>query len=201
MQVVPKIEPSAHVPAQLRKTMFLVLVDDAGVNVSLATDGRRIPQLLGHLTNGGEHVTSGASSGGALSSGQRHRAKDGARPGSKILGRKGAARGCVEVVVHVARRMVNSSTRIDVMKQLLPRELPQPPNDLRQPRVCEGDLTVNPALADEAKAQLGTMNLEMARLQRGEPVVLVLARVLVVSNADEGGFEQGHHRCQDLFSG
>src|SRR5581483_6525940 len=60
------------------------------------------------------------------------------------------------------------------------------------------DVVVDPALSPEGEAEHRAFDVDVPATERGEPEGPVLARVLVVADADQGLVEQAHHRGEDL---
>src|SRR5207249_2467884 len=79
---------------------------------------------------------------------------------------------------------------VDELEQLLAREVTAAPHDAREPPVPEIDGVRLAALAAEREVQLRARDLDMLAAQRGEPEGAVLAGILLVADADEGGLEQ-----------
>src|SRR5687767_12497361 len=87
---------------------------------------------------------------------------------------------------------------VEVLEQLDARQVAAALDDAREPRIADRDAVLDAALAAEGEAQLAAGHAHVPAPQRGESEGFVLARVLVVADADQGPVEQPHHRGEDL---
>src|SRR5687768_13615067 len=107
------------------------------MDIAAPRDGRRVAQLLGGLPDGLHHVPLGAAIAIArLQRPERAIGQDRTRPGPEILGRERRARRIADVGVDVLRSDVADLTRVvDVLEELLARQLLAAPDDRREPAV------------------------------------------------------------------
>ena len=83
---------------------------------------------------------------------------------------------------------------VEVLEELLPRQVLAALDDAREARVGDRDAVLDAALAAEAEAQRRAVDLHVPAAQRGEAEGVVLARVLVVADADQRPVEQRARR-------
>src|SRR5690348_5000746 len=125
------------------------------------------------------------------------------RPGprAKILGGELLAAELLEVLIHI-RRLDHSplALAVHILKQLVPRQLLAAPDDFRHAPILYVHLLILAALAPEAEADARSGDLGMLIVQRRQPIRFVLARVLLVANAQRGLIQQAHHRRQHLLA-
>jgi hypothetical protein len=121
----------------------------------------------------------------------------GRTPGAKILGRESfavAAHHLAQVVVdHAGVDGLALAGVVDILKQLLTRQLLALADDAREAAIVEHQLLDTPALALEREERAAVLQeLHVAIAQRGQPVGFVGARVLFVADAQQRLVEQPH---------
>jgi hypothetical protein len=84
----------------------------------------------------------------------------------------------------------------DILDKFLARELLAGLDDLCDASVAHPQ---RPALAGETEAYLVSVDGNMPVLEGSQAIAVVLLRVVVVPQADQGGFEEMHHRCQHFL--
>ena len=170
------------------------------MHVVLAADGARVAQALGHGIDRPQHVAVGLAPARRRAHGaQLHRGEHGAAPGAEVLRRDVAAGELAQVLVDVVGgHRLTLALRAEVLEQLVPRQVLAALDDAREARVGKRDAVLDPALAAEGEAEQLSVDAHMPAAQRGEPVGLVLAHVLVVADADQGLVEQRHHGGEEL---
>src|SRR5262249_38611209 len=87
---------------------------------------------------------------------------------------------------------------VDVLEQLLSRQILALLHDARELAVGDRDGVLDAALAAEGEVELPALHLDVPPAQRGEAEGTVLARVLVVADADQRLVEQRHDGREDL---
>src|SRR5581483_4557300 len=121
------------------------------------------------------------------------------RPGAEVLRRDVAAGGLAQVRVDVVRRdRLASALRIEILEQLVARQVLALLHDASEPPVGDRDGVVDAALAAESELELRALDLDVAAAERGETERAVRLRVLVVADADQRLVEQAHHGREDL---
>src|SRR5258708_31862896 len=88
---------------------------------------------------------------------------------------------------------------IDVLKQLVPRQIPATPDNGGEPPVLQVERVQLTGLASKLKTKLGTVNLHVTVPHRSKSEGLVLPRVLLVSDPYMGQIHEARHRGQHLF--
>ena len=89
---------------------------------------------------------------------------------------------------------------IDVLEQLLARQLLAAPDHRREPAVAQTDLVRLPGLAAEPEPDGGALDAGVAVAQGRQAERAVQPRVLVVADPDEGQLEQPHDGREDLLA-
>ena len=167
-----------------------------GVHIRFFADGGGVAQLAGHLGEDGF----GAVTGGVValrSAGQARQLQrlGGAMPGAKVLGGEvliavGAAGGAratsdlTQVTVHVGRaHRVRHAFGIQILKQLLPRQLLAVAHHTRHTRVVKRGLLHDPTFAAKTQRQRAAAQLRVAGAQGGQAIRAVGAGVFLVAHA------------------
>ena len=88
---------------------------------------------------------------------------------------------------------------IEVLEQVLTRQLQAALDHRSQTPVADTHLVLHATLAAKLELDLAALDIDMPVAQSGQPIGLVLTRVLAVADADQGRVEQHHHGCEDLF--
>src|SRR5204863_3109945 len=172
----------------------------SGVNVVLAAHGARIAEALRHSVDRADHVALGFALALRRSQGEKlPRREHRARPGAEVLRREVPAGDLAKIGVHVVRRDgLALAGGVDVLEQLLSGKVLALLHDAREPPVGDRHGVIDSALAAEAEQQLRALHLDVTLAQRREAEGAVLARVLVVADADQRLVEQHHHGSEDL---
>src|SRR5581483_6190527 len=173
------------------------------MHVALEADRSRVAEPRRHPIDRARDLAFG---GGSISRRPTFEQRlDGARrplPRSKIFGGELFARDAMQVVVHVGGVDAVARARIvDVLKQLVARQLLASPDDARQPPVGDVDGAALVRLPAKLEMERGAVDVDVAIAQRGEPERSVLARVLFVADANQAGLEEAHHGGQHLLAG
>ncbi len=166
--------------------------DDRRVHVALAADGLRVAQSLGNpLDRLGDVPFGRGRRVEVLKFLQRLRGERRAGPRAKILGREVLAADLPQVVVHVARADIADLTRlVQVLEELLSRQIAACVDDRRQPPVLEVDLVLDAVLAAEVEADRRAANLDVLVVHRRQPERMVVAGVLLVADANQRRLQQ-----------
>jgi hypothetical protein len=97
--------------------------------------------------------------------------QEGPRPRAKILRREISAGRVTQVRVDVCRRNGARDTRgVDVLKQILPRQILAALDDTSEPGVVQHDIVSLAALSDESESHFGAANACMTVAQGREAV-------------------------------
>ena len=130
---------------------------------------------------------------------ERPRRQHRARPGAEVLRRELAAHHLAQVVVHVGRAdVLDLALVVEVLEQLAARQFLAAPDDAREARIAERDVVELARLALEAEPDRRAGDSRVAVAQRRQAERLVVARVLVVADADQRLLEELHHGRHDL---
>src|SRR5207302_11138510 len=137
-------------------------VEDDRIDIRLAAHGWRIGKLGGHsFDRSGDASfagTLGATLGQWRSCEQRYRTK-GSAPRAKILGCEVSAHGVAQIIIHLVRcDGVTCAFVIDVLKQLLSRQLLAAPNETYQASIVHRHLVRRATLAPKLQAQPSISN-------------------------------------------
>src|SRR4051794_8356712 len=170
------------------------------MHVVLATHGARVAQALRDRIDGAQDVAVGlAPARGRPHRAQLHRREHGPAPRAEVLGRHVAPGELAQVRVHVVGgNRLALVVRVEVLEQLVPRQVLAALDDARKARLLERDAVLDAALAAKSKGKTLAVDAHVPAAQRGEAEGLVLARVLVVAHADERAIQQPHHRGKEL---
>src|SRR6185312_2396714 len=127
----------------------------------------------------------------------------GGAPGAEVLGAEWAAHvpglGTAQVVVHHARvYRADLAPIVEVLEQMLARQLLHAANDADQAPVVQQDVAGLAALALEDKTQAIALAAHVAHAQGGQAVAPVGTGVFLVANADQGFIQQADQHGQDL---
>src|SRR5258705_11273218 len=178
------------------------ILDDHGMNVALAADRGRVAELLGHLADRRDELTLGGQLGrNPPPPGQTRGRQHGARPGTEIFGREIPFGDGTQVVVDVARfHDVRLPAFVDVLEQLVPRNLLTSAHDGGELAVLELDAVLFARLAPKVEPHPRAADVDVVLAQRGEAVRTILARVLVVADADERQVEESNDGGEHLLA-
>src|SRR5581483_7218188 len=120
---------------------------------------------------------------------------------AEILARKLLAGDGLKIGVDVGRLdRVRRAIVADVVKQRLAGQLLHAAHDARKSRIGERHFVTHTALAAEAKAQLRTAHAHLPLAQRRQAERSVLARILLVADANESTLQQTHHGGEHLLA-
>ena len=90
---------------------------------------------------------------------------------------------------------------IDVLEQMLPRNLLAATHYSRDALIIDQDLVLHPALATEIEHGAAIADEgDMPVAKRRQAEALVIARIFGVADADAGCIQQTHHHCQHFFA-
>ena len=129
---------------------------------------------------------------------ERRAGKHGRRPRAKILGCEILAADLFQVCVDTGGRHITAVSRVvQVLEELLARQVAACTNDAGEPAVVETDFVTLAALASKLKADRRPCDIYVAVAQRGQTKGAICARVFIVADADEGALEQLHDARQD----
>ena len=165
------------------------------VDIRLAADRHRVAQARGHLR---DHLRRGAALALARARGARELERQHAAvPGAEVLGRHARAGDPAQVVVDVGgRHPADLAVLVGVLEQFLARQGLATAHDAGHAAVGQRDLVAHAALALERQPHLGVVHARVTRAQRRQAVRAIAARVRLVADADVGGVEQPHQRCE-----
>lgn len=172
------------------------------MDVAAAADRGRVAELARHILDGADDVLLRLFLGRELLElPQRQRGQHRSRPGAKILRGKSGADDGAQVFVHVVGfHVLNLAVGIEVLKQLLARQLLGAADDARHARIVQGDVMTDAALALEGKPHRAARDPHVAVEHRAEAEGSVLPGVFLVAHADERGLQQAHHGGEDLLA-
>jgi hypothetical protein len=173
------------------------------VDVALAAHGGGVAELGGDLLDRARHVALG---GGfaieALEFAERQRCQHRSRPGAEVLGRERLSRDLLQIGVDVRRiDRLPFAFLVDVLKEMLARDLLARAHDPRQPSVAQRDAVLPAALAAVFEDELRARKVDVAVAHGGKPVAAVLAGVFLIADPDERDLQKAHHGRQDLLAG
>ena len=180
-----------------------VAVEHGGMDVALAADGGGVAELFGDLLDGLDDVLLRLGLGfEGFEFAQRQAGEDGACPGAKVLGGELLLGDGAQIVVHVGG--VDSVQRavlvVDVLEEFVAGQVEAALHNAREAAVVEVDDVALAALALEFEADRRAFDIDVLVAQRGEAVGVIFLRVLLVADADEGGFEQAHDGGEHLLA-
>ena len=172
------------------------------MDVAPTGDRGRVPEAPGRQPHGFDDVAARVLLTGAGTEGpERPIGEHGPGPGPEILGRHVGAGDLAQVVVDViGADVVGLAIRVEVLEELLPRQVLASPHDRREAPVPQADLMLLPGLAPEPEPDRGTAHRGVTRPQRGQPERTIETGVLVVADPDEGRLEEPHDGGQDLVA-
>ena len=172
------------------------------MHVRLAGDARRVAELFGHALDGPHDVLLSLRLGvERLELLQRHRRQNRARPGAKVLGGDVLAGDALQILVDVPRLHVHAlAILVKVLEQLVARHVFASAHYLGDTLILQLNVPVLTALARELEGDGVVVHVHVLFAYRGEPVGLVLLRVLRVAYADERRLQELDHRRQDLVA-
>jgi hypothetical protein len=125
--------------------------------------------------------------------GQLADSENGSSPSAEILSCEIVPGDIANVLIYVGGIYgAHLAAFVDVLEQLVARQVPALLDDARQTPVCERDTMFLTALSTEMKEQFGSRDVHVPVLHGGEAEGIVLLCVFVVSDPDEAGFEQAH---------
>ena len=180
-----------------------IVFEDGGVDVALAADGGGVAEALGDLLDGFDDVAFGLRGGaGGLVGAEQDAGEDGACPGAEVLGGEVLLGDAAEVLVDVGGvDGVVVALAVEVLEELVAREVFAAADDFGEAAVVEVDGVVDAALALKGKGDVGAFDFDVLGAHGGEAVGLVFAGVLDVADADEGSFHEADDGGEDLFAG
>ena len=121
---------------------------------------------------------------------QCHRGQHCASPGAKILGGELVARNLAQIVVDISRpNRLLLAARIDILKQLVARQVAAALDDSRQPPVVQRDRVVLATFTAKLKREAGVVDDHMLIAHSRESIRLVRARVLAVADTNQRRFQ------------
>ena len=169
-----------------------VAVEDGRVDVALAADRPRVAELFGDRFDRADDVPLRLCLGTErFELRQRLARQDRAGKGAEVLCGEILAGGLAEVGVDVvALHVATGAVGVDVFEEFLLGQFLAGLDDLRQMSVIERDLVRHAALADEAERERAAADLHVAVADRRQAEVLMLLRVLIVADADQGLLQQ-----------
>ena len=177
-------------------------LDHLGVDVALPADRGRVAQPLGDVLDGPDDVLLGLRLRvERLELAERQRGQDGPGPGPEVLGGELAAGGLADVLVDVGRvDRPGLTLLVQVLEQLLAREVPAPADDPGEPGVGQVDLVLDPALAPELEPDRLPADPDVPVAHRGQAERLVGPGVFLVADPDQGRLQEPDDRRQHLLA-
>jgi hypothetical protein len=173
-----------------RRAVEVTFQDDR-VDIALAADGRSVPKSLGHAFDCLHEVSLRFGfRGKAFELLQRQGREHRAGPRAKILGGKFFAGDLANVRVYViGLHVLLLTVPVNVLKQLLARQILHAAYDGSEPCVVQLDFVAFAALAFEREAQPVALHFHVSVVHRAEPERAVGARVLFVADANQRRLE------------
>jgi hypothetical protein len=169
------------------------------MHVALAADGHGIAEASGHPLHRAQDVLLRFLLRASVTQlAQRQGREHGARPGAEVFRGERLPRHLAQVVVHVARgHRALPALPVDVLEQLLARQVLAPLHDPAQTPVLDADLVHLAALPAEAELHRPARDLGVAVAEGGETERPVVARVFLVADANERGLQELDDGGQD----
>ena len=121
------------------------------------------------------------------------------RGGLEVIASGETLSGATRFASGVGRHGALLTFGIDVLEEMLPRQLFTSLDHTCDPTVRDPDMHLTPTLAFEEEAHARTLHLDVAIAQRGQSKRLVLPRVLLVADSRIGRFEQANDCGHDLI--
>ena len=172
------------------------------MHIAFAANGRRVAEPARHFFDGGAEIA--LCLGGAVEALkliERHRREDRSRPGAEVLRGDFLAGDFLEILVHVSRcDILAISGFVHVLQQFLSGQILARFYYLGDAPVPDPQRPLLAALAGKAEAHLVSVDGDMAVLESGEAVAVVLFGVVVIAYADQRGFQKMYDGRQHLFA-
>ena len=182
-------------------------LDHGRVHIALAAHGGRIAQQLRHFLDRADHELARLDHGlpnqlGALKPPRARTIAAGQSMSERVLryGEIGAG-DLAQIVVDIRRRhRMPRAVRVEILKQVLSREIHAAPDDPGDARVAHRHVVLDAALAAKLKAQGAGRHLQMLLAQGREAVGAVVAGIFLAADADQRRVEQTNHRREHLVA-
>ena len=116
------------------------------------------------------------------------------RPGPEMLRGEIVAHAFAYIAVDVARRHRVAAAILDILEQMLARQVAQPTHDRSQVPVGQSHFALLARLGAKEKAQRLTLHLRMTLAERGCAITAILPDVAFISHAERGKVEQANDR-------
>ena len=177
------------------------LGDDAGVDVRLPADGRRIAELFRDAFDGLDDGRLRFCHAFGVHGGQLQGAAHRGLPRTEVFRAEVVAGDGAQIVVDVfgAHRM-RLARLVEILEELLTRQVSAGFDDARDPAVAHRHLLHLPAFAAEMKPNFRRRDVDVLVLERRQAVRIVVARVFLVADPERRFFEQRNDRRQNLFA-
>ena len=179
-----------------------ICLDDSGVDIISSANGPRVAELP--RTWSTARLTLRAASALELKGPQSANASTANEVPPhvrKSLAVKSAASHSADVFVDVRGCHVSRLTGvIKISKQFLSRQFLALPHDIRQFRIPQVDIVLDPTFPPELEVYLRSLNLGMLIPQRRQAKGVVLAGVFVVAHSDQSRFQQANDGRQYLVA-
>jgi len=170
------------------------------MDIALAADRGRIPQLLRGRAHGRRHMRDAHALLAPHAPAQPARHVHASIPGAEVLGADLVVAGdFLQVFVHVGRAdRLHLARVVHVLEELLPRQVADAPDHAREPGIVDGDAVELAALAAELELDARAVHLHVPVAHRREAEGVVLLGVALVADADAGALEQPNDERQHL---
>ena len=167
-------------------------VEDGGVNVAFAANGGRVAEARGYGGDGVNDVLLELGLGVAgLELAEGEAGEDGAGPGAEVLGGEVLVGDLAKIVVDVGGADgVGRAVVVEIFEEFVSGSVVAGLDDACEATVGEVDGMLDAGFSLEVEGELGAVDIDVAAAHGGEAVGVVVASVLGVADADEGGFEQ-----------
>src|SRR5687767_4727363 len=154
------------------------------MDVRLAADCAGVAEHAGDGVDGLKNILRSARLRVSAHLPERRACENGSGPGAEILRCEVLPRNLLQVFVDVARvDPAAIAVVVDVLKELLARQIPAIPDNARQPSAADVDRVPHAALAAKLEAHRLATDGDVPVLQGGQPERPVRFRVLIVADA------------------
>src|SRR5574341_1819177 len=173
------------------------------MDIALPADRRGVAESPGHLADSLSEVTPRVPRLASARPGRQGvGGQDRAPPRPEIFRCEVASTDVPQVSVDVRRvDHLPLPISVDILKQLVPRQLLASTDHARQSTVRESDGMALAPLAAELEPQARAVHGDVLGAEGGQPIRMVLPDVLRVTDPDQRRLEQAEDRGEHLFSG